>query len=371
MGFYGMGIQIAPLLGAMFGGLVIDAFGWREIFLVPVPICLLSLLLGTLFLPAREEALPLPRFDWLGYSLLCAALVLLLAAGANGPRYGWGSDLIVSMFVIGLACTAVFISLQLRSAEPLLDFTLFRIPQFASAVMVSFVFGVGNFASNYLIPVYVQEVQGFSASLAGFMLVPAGLLVIFGTPFFGRVADAFPAHLMVMTGLILFAIGNFLMSGSDVNTSFLAFVLLILVARSGMALIMPSMSTSALRALTAEQLNKGSGTVNFCRQLGGAFGITSVVIFIGQRTQFHAEAMVATQTSSNSGSVELLARVQSLLKEGGLPESARQPIALDYLERMVTAQASNAGYTDGFMVIAIVFLVALIPAWILGKVRKP
>jgi MFS family permease len=324
----------------MFGGLVVDAVGWREIFLVPVPICVVSLLLGVVFLPSRTESLALPRFDWFGYILLCAALVLLLAAGANGPRYGWGSDLIVMMMVVGIACASSFVALQLRSDAPLLDFSLFKVPQFAAAVVVSFVFGVGNFASNYLIPV------------------------------FGRVADTLPAHLMVMTGLVLFAFGNFLMAGSDVNTSFLTLVLCLVVARFGMALIMPSMSTAALRSLTSEQLNKGSGTVNFCRQLGGAFGITSVVVFIGQRTQFHSEAMIATQTSSNVVSRELLTRVETLFGEAGLPEAARHPAALDYLGQVVHAQASNAGFTDAFAVIAVVFLLALIPAWVLGRVRK-
>ena len=367
MGIYGMGIQIAPMLGPMFGGLMIDAYGWREIFIVPVPICLMSLVLGMMCLPSKEDTAHQPKFDWPGYLLLCTALVLLLAAGANGQRYGWSSDTIVLMFTGGIGAAAWFVALQLRSAEPLLDFSLFKNAQFASAVMVSFVFGIGNFASNYLIPVYVQEVQGFSASLSGTMLVPAGLLVIFGSPIFGRLSDVFPAHLMVMIGLLLFAFGNFLMSGSDVNTSFLTFVGFIVVARSGMALIMPAMSIAALRALTPEQLNKGSGTVNFCRQLGGAFGITSVVVFMGHRTQFHAEAFTATQTSSNSVCRELLAQVETLLQQAGLPEATQAPVALEYLGQIVAAQASTLGYQDGFSIIMVVFLMALVPAWILGR----
>ena len=125
-----MGIQIAPMLGPMIGGMIIDTVGWREIFLVPIPICVVSLLLGMLYLPGREEQGPLPKFDWLGYSLLVAALASLLFAGANGQRYGWSSDAIVAMVLIGLAAGGAFVWLQLRSESPLLDFSLFRIPQF-------------------------------------------------------------------------------------------------------------------------------------------------------------------------------------------------------------------------------------------------
>jgi len=370
MGVYGMGIQIAPMLGPMFGGFVIDALSWREIFIVPVPLCLVSLAFGMIYLPGREETGGLPRFDWSGYMLLCVALLFLLTAGANGQRYGWTSDSLLTMLAVGLGAGAWFVILQLRSTEPLLDFSLFRNAQFTSAVLVSFVFGIGNFASNYIIPVFVQQVQGFTPSLAGLMLLPAGILVISGTPIFGRVADAFPAHLMVMVGLTLFAFGNFLMSSADVNTSFWTFTLFIIVARSGMALIMPSLSTAALRALTPEQLNKGSGTVNFFRQFGGSCGIASLVVFMERRTQFHGEAFTATQTPGNFSSREMLDQIGNLMGEAGLPQALHGPGALHYLGQVIEAQASTLGYQDGFIMISTAFVLALIPAWILGRAKS-
>src|SRR6185436_17582616 len=183
--------------------------GWREIFLVPIPICVVSLLVGMAYLPGREEEGPLPKFDWTSYSLLVAMLGCLLFAGANGQRFGWWSDPIVILVVIGLIAGAAFVWLQLRSASPLLDFSLFKVPQFTSAVIVAFVFGFGNFAANYLIPVTVQEVQGLTPFLSGLILVPAGVLVFSATPIIGRVADILPAHLMVIVGLCLFALGNY------------------------------------------------------------------------------------------------------------------------------------------------------------------
>lgn len=370
MGIHGMGIQIAPMLGPMIGGMVIDSLGWREIFLVPLPICIVALMLGMLYLPGREARGALPRFDWLGYSLLVATLVTLLFAGANGQRFGWDSDAIVTLVLIGVSTGVLFVWLQLRSASPLLDFSLFRIPQFTAAVIVAFVFGLGNFASNYLIPVTVQHVQGFTPFLSGLLLVPAGLIVISGTSIFGRVADTLPAHLMVTCGLCLFALGNFLMSETDANTTFATFAGLIIVARLGMALLIPSLSASALRALDAEQLHAGSGTINFIRQLGGSCGVTLLVILIEQRTQFHATSMAATQTPDNTASRELLSKVRELLAQAGVPENALGPGALHYLGEVVEAQASARGFSDGFLIIAIVFVLAAIPAWNLGKSRK-
>jgi MFS transporter, DHA2 family, multidrug resistance protein len=370
MAIHGMGIQIAPMLGPMIGGMVIDTLGWREIFLVPVPVCVVALFLGMLYLPGRDEEGPLPKFDWLGYSLLVAALATLLFAGANGQRFGWDSNTIVATATVGVASAVTFVWLQLRSSSPLLDFSLFRIPQFTSAVIVAFVFGFGNFASNYLIPVTVQEVQGLTPFLSGLLLVPAGLIVISGTSVFGRVADFLPANLMVMSGLCLFALGNYLMSETDANTTFFAFATMIVVARFGMALIIPSLNASALRALSAEQLHRGSGTINFLRQLGGSCGVTVLVVFIEQRTQFHVEAMADTQTFDNTTTRALLDRVRDLLAEWGVPAVVQDPGALHYLNEMIEAQAHARGFTDGFLMIAIVFVLAVIPAWSLGKARR-
>jgi hypothetical protein len=172
-----------------------------------------------------------------------------------------------------------------------------------------------------------------------------------------------------MVGLLLFAFGNFLMSGADVNTSFWSFTIFIIVARSGMALIMPSLSTAALRALTPEQLNTGSGTVNFFRQLGGSCGITSLVVFMEQRTQFHGEAFTATQTPGNSVSKEMLDHVGTIMGEAGVPEALHGPGALHYLGQVIEAQATTLGYQDGFVMISVVFVLALIPAWILGRAK--
>jgi DHA2 family multidrug resistance protein len=369
MAIHSMGIQIAPMLGPMVGGLVIDTLGWREMFLVPLPVCIMGIILGMLYLPGKEGDKPLPKFDWIGYSLLVSAVMTLISAGSNGQRYGWDSTAIVTMVSIGLVAGVAFVWRQLRSPT-LLDFSLFRIPQFSAAVIVAFVFGLGNFASNYLIPVTVQQVQNFTPFLSGLLLVPAGMLVISGTSVIGRVADAFPAHLMVVCGLLLFSFGNFLMSSADANTTFLSFALMIIVARCGMALILPSLSASALRALSSEQLHRGSGTINFLRQLGGSCGVTALVVLVEQRTQFHVEAMAATQRFDNSTSQALLSQVKELLIEAGVSENVQGPGSLHFLKEVIEAQATARGFSDGFLFIAVIFMLAAIPAWNLGKARN-
>jgi EmrB/QacA subfamily drug resistance transporter len=130
MGIFGSGVVLAPALGPAVGGMAIDTFDWRAIFVMPVPFCVVGLLGGLVFMPTRAARGRLPPFDWPGYLLLAAALFLLMTSAANGVRFGWGSNRIVGGFAGGIACTVAFVWWQLRSKAPLLDFSLWRNQRF-------------------------------------------------------------------------------------------------------------------------------------------------------------------------------------------------------------------------------------------------
>ncbi|MDA0663808.1 MAG: MFS transporter, partial [Proteobacteria bacterium] len=140
--------------------------------------------------------------------------------------------------------------------------------------------------------------------------------------------------------------------------------------RFGMAFISPALMASAMRSVPTDKLNAGSGTINFFRQLGGAMGINTLVVALELRTQFHIDAMTATQTAGNAATRELLARIEGLLSEGGIPLAIQTPLSLNHLGQVLHAQAQTKGFQDGFMLIAIVFIVALIPAYILSQARE-
>ena len=110
--------------------------------------------------------------------------------------------------------------------------------------------------------------------------------------------------------------------------------------------------------------------VNFCRQLGGTLGTNAWVVFVQMRTQFHADAFTATQDSANVASRELLDKVGQMLREGGVSDVSNQSTALHYLGQVVHAQATTAGFQDGFLIFTVVFVLAMIPAWMLGPGRK-
>jgi MFS family permease len=306
-------------------------------------------------------------FDWYGYVLLCIALYCMMSAIGHGQRDGWTSDRSMTVIFIGLTATIGFVISQMRPGSSMLDFSLFKNIRFASAVVVAIVFGMGNFASTYAIPVFGQLVQGYTATVAGFLMLPASLVVVMILPITGRLTDRVPPQYPIMGGLLVFAFGSLLLASGDINTSFWTFAFYTVIARFGMSFITPALMSTALGSLPPDRLNQGSGTINFFRQLGGATGINSLVVVLEMRTQFHSDAYTVTQTASNSSTRELLSNLESVLTGSGVPASQASQIAIGHLGRMVEAQANTMGFQDGFLVTGVVFILALIPAYILAR----
>ncbi len=368
MSVYAIGLVLAIGIGPTFGGIAIDTLGWRYIFWAPLPLVAAAFLLGLVFMPSERSEASHP-FDWTGYLLIGCALFCFMTALTDGLRKGWVSDYILGLAALGALTATAFVISQFRHGPTLLDLSLFRNRQFAIAALVAFIFGVGNFGTGYAVPVFTQLVQGMSAFDAGLVMLPASLLVMVLLPFTGRLADSLMPRIGIIAGLLLFSLGTLPMVYADANTPFIAIVLYAVVSRCGMSFTMPFIMGTAMRSLRSEQLNAGGGTMNFFRQLGGSLGLNAWVMFQQVRTQVYSEALTATQNAGNSASRRLIDDVGKILGETGVPDSAQTPGALHYLGEIIHAQATAFGFQDGFMMLAVSFLLAMIPAWMLGNPR--
>jgi EmrB/QacA subfamily drug resistance transporter len=368
---FSVGTIVSPGFGPFIGGLAIDTFSWRHMFLVPLPLVGIALILGAFLMPHRKFSFRnFPSFNWSGYLLLTIAIICIMGSLGNGQRWGWTSDRTLLTFLIGIISATAFVISQLHVKNPLLDPTLFLNPQFTSAVILAFVFGAATFATNYSVPVFVQMVQGFTPTKAGMILIPAGIMMMIIIPIAGWISDRVPNHIPIMLGCLMFTVAMYLVSGSDVNTTFWSIALLIMLSRSGHGIVKPNMGRAALASIPTEKINQGVGTFNFIRQLGGAFGVNIIVVIMEMRTAFHSEALTATQTAGNIVSREFLDKVETILNEAGVAEAVQHPGALNYLGKVVYAQAMTMGFQDSFMILAVVFLFVLIPAWILKRANK-
>jgi MFS transporter, DHA2 family, multidrug resistance protein len=367
MGFFGMSVILGPALGPSLGGVMIEHFNWRYIFYVGVPVASLGVLLGSIFMPQREESSTRTRFDWTGCALLATALACLLTGLSNGQREGWHSDFILTLFAISVVTAAAFLMWERYTPQPLVDLRVLMNGQFACAAAVACLFGVGLFGTTYLVPLFVQTVQGMTPLAAGVLLMPAGLMLGLFMPFSGFLSDRIPARGLILSGLACFVISSYWLATVDVNSAFWTVAGSVILSRIGLGLIKPSLNVSALRSLRPELLGQGAGMINFSRQLGGAFGVNLLSVMLDRRTFFHSDTLTAMQTAANTGTAELLRSMQALFAQAGVPPDIQASAALHYLGRVVYAQAYTMGFRDSFLITAVVFTLGFIPAWIMGR----
>ena len=370
MGMFSMGVTVALGLGPSLGGIMIDTVSWRAIFLIPIPACALAILLGVLFLPAEDHKMPVGKFDVLGFALINATVFGWFTLLGNGQKWGWASDDLMLLAVFTAIAGFAFILSQNRPGASLLDLSLFGNGRFVNALICSFFFGFSNFASVYSFSIFGQIVQGFSPTIAGSMLLPGSFFAAMILPFAGRVTDKFAAPMVMVFGCLIIVSSVSMLVGADPNTVFWYVAISLLIGRVGSAFTSPALNTTAIGALTPEQMRRGAGVTNLSLMIGGSTGISVYVLLLENRIEFHATQLGATQTAGNATTVEMLGMVSGQLAGTGLPDAVQDGVAMTYLNSVITAQANMLGFQDGFFFLTLISAVPLIPVLFLLRKKR-
>lgn len=365
LGIYGLGLVLAPVLGPVLGGVLTDQLNWRYVFLASVPPCAVSLVLGMFLLPGRIGRGRRPRFDWVGFALMITSLVALLGALSSGQRLEWASHEVSGAFALALACGLAFVAWELHVAEPMLDLRVFAYPAFVAGAVVSTLFGAAVFASNYLVPLFVQIVQGYTPTRAGLLLMPSGLFLAAVFPLAGRLADRTRPRVTVCAGLLIFAIATLPMAFADAQSGFWTVALWFAVGRIGLGLMTPGLTAGALHAVPVLLLAQASGVVNFVRQLGGALGVNLGAVYLEHRVADHVHGFTAAQLPGAGATTVFLREVSSLYAAAGVPGAAADHAALHHLGQVLMAQGTMMAYRDAFLLLAVVAMLAALPAWLM------
>jgi len=294
MGLFGFGVVLAPAVGPAAGGLLMEAFGWRAIFLLSVPFCVAAFPLGWRWLSDVRSNAPRQRFDWLGAVLLSLALVAVLDLPVVGHRAGWISTAALIDALLALALAVGFVVWELRVAAPLFALRLFASPGFRAASVVAFAYGLGLFGTTYLVPVFVQDIAGYTPARAGNLLLGPGLALAVAIVLAGRLTDRTSPRYVVGGGLACFALSSLLFAFATGTTAFWLLALWLTIGRAGLGLIIPALNVGAVETLPAEYLGHASAAVNFARQLGGAIGVNLLAVLLEWRLGFHDEPGGAT-----------------------------------------------------------------------------
>ena len=296
-GLFGTGVVLAPAMGPSIGGLLVDAFGWRSIFFMVVPLALAALWLARRYVPttapgdAPANVAP-GRLDWPGLMLALVGTVLLLNGMVTWRESGasHGLPLLLGAVLAGAAFVAWQRRLQRRhqhhaqdAQQALMDLRVFTHRSFVMGSLVAIIYGTALFGSTYLLPVFMQSGLGLSASYVGSALLPAGLVLALTINVVGRWADRTDKRRLVLVGLVLLTTSFALMSTVDPDKGLLMLWLWAIVGRMGLGFILPSLNLGSMHGMPPSLIPQGASVVNFLRMLGGAAGVSLCAIVLEWR----------------------------------------------------------------------------------------
>ncbi len=367
LGLTSIGVILAPAVGPALGGYLIDALNWRYVYYLGVPFSIVVIPAALFLLPDREKNKPIPKLDWLGVVLVSLAICSLLVALSNGLREGWSSNFILGWFASSLVSTGLFISWELRCEQPLMDLRVFNYFKFTIIAILAVIFGAGLYGTLYLVPLFLQLVQGMTATDTGLMMLLPALVMGAMFPFSGRLADRVDQRILLGSGFVILAFSCLLMSNAHPDTSWWTFAWWLIISRIGIGIMAPSINLSAVQGLPMEFLQQGAGVTNFMRQIGGAFGVNLASVALDYRSSFHRDALMATQSYDHNDTFAMMGELQLSLTQAGLTFWEMQGVSYSMLGQMVAHQASVLGFRDGFLIFTMVFLFTLIPISLLRK----
>jgi len=348
---------VAPVVGPLLGGWITDNISWPWIFYINLPVGLAAA--GVTWMIYRKRETPTHRLpiDGVGLGLLVlwvGALQIMLDKGKDLDWFASGQIVILAIAaVLGLA---LFIVWELTEKHPVVDLTLFKRRNFwTSTLAMSLAYGL-FFGNVVLLPLWLQQYMGYTATQAGMVLAPVGLLAILLTPFVGRTVNRIDPRIFVTAAFAIFALVMFMRSNFNTSADFSTLMLPTIVQGAAMAVFFIPLVTLSLSGLSPERIPSASGLFNFARITAGSFGTSITTTFWDHRASLHHAQLVEHMRADDPVTSQALAALQS----GGA--SAQQGYAM--LNRMVDQQAFMLSANDMFYVSAALFLALIAVVWL-------
>jgi DHA2 family multidrug resistance protein len=375
----GMVIVVGPAIGPSLGGWIVDNWSWPWIFYINLPVGIMGILATSRFVHEPEDIRAANRaqaermrrnLDWQGITYMSVGLASLQYVLQEGNRLDWfDSKLVTAATILAAVCIVAFVVQELRTPAPAVSLRLFRDPVFAAGTFIGAIMFANLMSNMFLLPVYMQELLGFTALKSGVALMPRALVMMVATPIVGRLYNVVSPRLMVALGVICVALGSIDMGHFTLQTSDAGIIRVLLLQGIGFSCLFVPLTTVALSHIRRTELTDAGGLNSLVRQLGGSVGLAIYGTLLEQDTT-RAQAALAVHVDPHR--IEVAQRIEAMvhgMTQHGMDATTARAAALKALGGMVAQQSAMIAFEKVFMLTGFAMLV-LIPLTVFLK-EKP
>jgi MFS transporter, DHA2 family, multidrug resistance protein len=375
---FGIAVVVAPVVGPTLGGYLADNYSWHWCFLINGPIGVAAIALIALLLreaaaaveEQRRRLLEAGGFDLVGFVLVATFLGALEIVLDRGLVDDWfSSSFIVTFALISAAALVLMIPWEASRRNPMIDIRMVATRQFGACFVVMLAVGAIVFATTQFLPQLVQQNFGYTATWAGLVLSPGGLVTMVMMFVVGRLSGKVQPKYLIMAGAIVVALSMYDMTRVYGDLDFWFFARSRMLLGVGLPLIFLSITAASYDGIPHEKTDQASALINAARNTGGSIGVSLASNVLAHREQFHQSRLVETLIPSNVQYQDTLHQMTNyFLGQGSSLVNAQQQ-AFQWIGQQVQTQASFLAYMDVFWVLVLVSLVAVPLALALRKVK--
>ncbi len=373
MAIFSMGVVLAPAVGPVVGGWLVDNYGWQAVFYINVPICIVGLLMVSAFVhdpPYLKRGVA--RIDWGGIALLTVGLTAAQVVLERGEEVDWFASnwIVTGTFVAGIALVSL-IAWELKHDEPIINFRLFRNVPLTVGSSIGAMVGFALFGSSFLLPQYTQDLMNYPAYQAGLVLMPRAVAMMLAMPIVGRLYNHVSPRILVGFGISLLALGYWKLAHFTMQVSFWSFMPILIMTGVGMGASMVTTSTVTLSGMPRALMTAASSLTTLTRRVAGNIAYAALATLVARRTQFHRSMLVDSISATNPVFKTTDNGYRGFLSSNGLQSAPGQRRDIAMLNSMINGQSTMMAYNDTFWVLVPLLLMVLPMIFLLPNTGVP
>lgn len=361
MGTMGIAMILAPAIGPTLSGYIVQNYHWNVMFYGMFIIGIIAILVGFIWFKLYQYTTN-PKADIPGIIFSTIGFGALLYGFSEAGNKGWGSVEIETMFAIGIIFIILFVIRELRMKAPMLNLEVLKFPTFTLTTVINMVVMMSLYGGMILLPIYLQNLRGFSALDSGLLLLPGSLIMGLVGPFAGKLLDTIGLKPLAIFGIAVMTYATWELTKLNMDTPYMTIMGIYVLRSFGMAFIMMPMVTAAINALPGRLASHGNAFLNTMRQLAGSIGTAILVTVMTTQTTQHLSAFGEELDKTNPVVQDHMRELAS--QYGG------QEVAMKVLLQFVNKLATVEGINDAFIVATIFSIIALILCLFLQSNKK-